>query len=218
LKNPLEFFLRKYRKKLQKKYFLEKIFEDCQTTKIRRFDMNILSNKVPYFLLSYDEQECLRHAKQKGAKIKRAVPSGTSWVPYDGEFAYHQEYVYRVEIGQEDYVYYEAIGDSGKEACVCKMKDVPMGINLLPLKVFRLARKNEIPVQVPQGKDLVGILCSVSDIDLETAKLHAESFKDLELVIGYRDNAGYIDLDGSEWKYAYPVSRDITKHIWNPDK
>jgi hypothetical protein len=60
-------------------------------------------------------------------------------------------------------------------------------------------------VSVPQGEELIGMLCVVSDQWLESAKKISEN---ISIISKYNNKLNlYTDITGTSWRYAYPVSK-----------
>jgi hypothetical protein len=70
-------------------------------------------------------------------------------------------------------------------------------------------------VRVPQGEELIGILCGVSDQYLESAKKNSEHISKVVIISKYNNElkSPYTDITGTSWRYAYPVSKQKLKEL-----
>ncbi len=79
------------------------------------------------------------------------------------------------------------------------------------LSILRPARPDELPSEgvtkpVPQGDELVGYWCSVSDYSIESTK----KYEVLALITKFYGGS-YFDTSGDDWLYAYPVNLNKIK-------
>lgn len=68
--------------------------------------------------------------------------------------------------------------------------------------------------KVKQGDELVGMLCGLSDLSLNEAKIKSNSFKHTGIIFNYNSRSEWPFItNGSTFKYAYPVSADKLKEL-----
>ncbi len=84
---------------------------------------------------------------------------------------------------------------------------------------IRPARPEELLKQVPEGKELVGYWCYVSNYKLKRVKQVKQA--NIVALITEFSSSVYLDTNGDDWLYAYPVDLNKLKEkgkLWEGEE
>jgi len=178
--------------------------------------MNQLTNRIPYFLMTEEEQKAILKGIASGYKYLRSVGETNSWEPVVSYSLLRPECVYRLELEPEKEYFVRGDRDGLGRVLgpdTCDLFDETY--DHIALDEFHTVRPAEPEEVTLQGEDLIGYLCAVSDVSLEDAKNSAENLCDMFAIISHVEDGWYGTVSEGHWKYAYPVSKEKLESLKN---